>query len=130
MEKILSQDEIDHLFRAAQGGAPKARAVVERAVKQCDFRQAGQLSKDQVRQVTLLHETFPPSLASSLGVSMFPRWMAASFGHQHLLELAPASKIRCWVTTEPGHGTDQLDPGRQIFRRRVRPSRLRGDAVG
>lgn len=67
MEKILSQDEIDQLFRAAQGGAPKARAVVERAVKQCDFRQAGQLSKDQVRQVTLLHETFPPSLASSLG---------------------------------------------------------------
>ena len=54
-------------------------------------------------------------LASSLGVSMFPRWMAASFGHQHLLELAPASKIGCWATTEPGHGTDQLDPGRQIF---------------
>jgi acyl-CoA dehydrogenase len=54
-------------------------------------------------------------LASSLGVSMFPRWMAASFGHQHLLELAPASKIGCWAATEPGHGTDQLDPGRQIF---------------
>jgi acyl-CoA dehydrogenase len=54
-------------------------------------------------------------LASSLGVSMFPRWMAASFGHQHLLELAPASKIGCWATTEPGRGTDQLDPGRQIF---------------
>jgi acyl-CoA dehydrogenase len=54
-------------------------------------------------------------LASSLGVSMFPRWMAASFGHQHLLELTPGSKIGCWATTEPGHGTDQLDPGRQIF---------------
>ena len=28
-------------------------------------------------------------LASSLGVSMFPRWMAAAFGNQHLLELTP-----------------------------------------
>jgi flagellar motor switch protein FliM len=67
MEKILSQDEIDQLFRAAQGGAPKTRPAVERPVKECDFRQAGQLSKDQVRQVTLLHETFPPNLGSSLG---------------------------------------------------------------
>jgi acyl-CoA dehydrogenase len=28
---------------------------------------------------------------------------------------AQGSKIGCWATTEPGHGTDQLDPGRQIF---------------
>jgi len=54
-------------------------------------------------------------LASSLGVSMFPRWMAASFGNQHLLELTPGSKLGCWATTEPGHGSDQLDPSRQIF---------------
>ena len=54
-------------------------------------------------------------LASSLGVSMFPRWMAAAFGNQHLLELTPGSKLGCWATTEPGHGSDQLDPGRQIF---------------
>jgi flagellar motor switch protein FliM len=67
MEKILSQDEIDQLFRAAQGGAPKPRAATGRSVKECDFRQAGQLSKDQVRQVTGLHETFPPNLGSSLG---------------------------------------------------------------
>src|SRR6266566_1536367 len=54
-------------------------------------------------------------LASSLGVSMFPRWMAAAFGNQHLLELTPGSKLGGWATTEPGHGSDQLDPGRQIF---------------
>ena len=54
-------------------------------------------------------------LASSLGVSMFPRWMAASFGNQHLLELTPGTRLGCWATTEPGHGSDQLDPGRQIF---------------
>jgi acyl-CoA dehydrogenase len=54
-------------------------------------------------------------LASSLGVSMFPRWMAASFGNQYLLGLTPGSKLGCWATTEPGHGSDQLDPNRQIF---------------
>ena len=31
-------------------------------------------------------------LASSLGVSMFPRWMAASFGNRHLLGLTPGEK--------------------------------------
>jgi len=54
-------------------------------------------------------------LASSLGVSMFPRWMVASFGNQHLLELTPGSKLGCWATTEPEHGSDHLDPNRQIF---------------
>lgn len=67
MEKILTQEEIDQLFRAAQGGAQPALRAPERIVKECDFRQAGQLNKDQVRQVTLLHETFPPSLGNSLG---------------------------------------------------------------
>jgi acyl-CoA dehydrogenase len=54
-------------------------------------------------------------LASSLAVSMFARFMCASFGNQHLLELTPDSTLACWATTEPGHGSDQLDPDRQIF---------------
>jgi alkylation response protein AidB-like acyl-CoA dehydrogenase len=41
--------------------------------------------------------------------------MCASFGNQHLLELTPDSTLACWATTEPGHGSDQLDPDRQIF---------------
>jgi flagellar motor switch protein FliM len=67
MEKILNQEEIDQLFRATQGAAPSGAAVSEPVVKPCDFRQAGQLSKEQVQQVTLLHEPFPPSLGNSLG---------------------------------------------------------------
>lgn len=66
MEKILSQEEIDQLFRAARGTAAPASASPSRNVKQCDFRQSGQLTKEQVRQVTLLHEAFVPSLANSL----------------------------------------------------------------
>jgi flagellar motor switch protein FliM len=67
MEKILNQEEIDQLFRAAQGAATAARAVLEPVVKKCDFRQAGQLTKEQVQQVTLLHAGFPANLGNSLG---------------------------------------------------------------
>lgn len=67
MEKILNQEEIDQLFRAAQGAVQAGREVREPMVKKCDFRQAGQLTKEQVQQVTLLHAGFPPNLGSSLG---------------------------------------------------------------
>ena len=68
MEKILNQEEIDQLFRAARKAGPKKpQATSRRVVQDCDFRQAGQLTKDQVRQVTSLHETFAPNLANSLG---------------------------------------------------------------
>jgi len=67
MEKILNQEEIDILFRAAQGGTPKKQLEQPRQIRECDFRQAGELSKEQVRQVTLLHESFAPSIANSLG---------------------------------------------------------------
>jgi flagellar motor switch protein FliM len=67
LEKILNQEEIDRLFKSAQGSAPAAVPARRQIVQECDFRQAGQLSKDQVQQVTLLHETFVPNLANSLG---------------------------------------------------------------
>jgi len=68
MEKILNQDEINQLFRAAQKTGPKKTGPsLARVVQDCDFRQAGQLTKEQVRQVTSLHETFAPNLANSLG---------------------------------------------------------------
>ena len=67
MEKVLNQEEIDRLFKAAQGSAPVAAPAKRRDAQECDFRQAGQLSKEQVQQVTLLHETFAPNLANSLG---------------------------------------------------------------
>ena len=67
MEKVLSQEEIDQLFRAAQGAAPETRAALEPVVRTCDFRQTGQLTKLQVQQVTLLHAPFPPNLGNSLG---------------------------------------------------------------
>ena len=67
MEKILNQEEIDRLFNAAKKGAIKSETISRAVVKECDFRQAGQLTKDQVRQITSLHESFAPNLANSLG---------------------------------------------------------------
>ena len=68
MEKILNQEEIDQLFRAAQKQQPAKRAAEKRrVVSECDFRQAGQFTKEQVRQLTHLHDNFAPNLANSLG---------------------------------------------------------------
>jgi len=67
MEKILNQEEIDRLFNAAKKSAARPPTATRAVVQECDFRQAGQLTKDQVRQITSLHETFAPNLANSLG---------------------------------------------------------------
>ncbi len=67
MEKILNQEEIDKLFHKAKQSASAHPVARRRVVKECDFRQGGQLSKDQVLQLTSLHETVAPSVSNSLG---------------------------------------------------------------
>jgi len=69
MEKILSQEEIDALFRAAQGRvAEKAPAPAEeRTLTACNFRQSARISKEQLRGVSQLHELFARNLTHSLG---------------------------------------------------------------
>ena len=68
METQLDSAEIGALVEAAKKGTANAAARFDRSVIQdCDFRQAGQFTKDQVRQITSLHETFAPTLANSLG---------------------------------------------------------------
>lgn len=68
MEKVLNQEEIDMLFRAAQKGqAPAPPLADTKKVTRFDIRQVGQISKDQVRALSLLHETFARNISSSLG---------------------------------------------------------------
>jgi flagellar motor switch protein FliM len=63
-EKLLSQDEIDSVFKkmresgAAADSADKAPPY--------DFRRPDRIAKDQLRAIHLLHENFGRSLASSL----------------------------------------------------------------
>ncbi len=73
MEKILSQEEIDTLFKAAQGrmaekpGPGPAPAAPEPSLTACNFRQSARISKEQLRSVSQLHELFARNLSHSLG---------------------------------------------------------------
>lgn len=69
MEKILTQEEIDSLFRAAQGNtAERPKAVKQsRTSTACNFKQSAKISKEQLRSVSQLHEIFARNLTYSLG---------------------------------------------------------------
>lgn len=69
MEKALSQAEIDALFQVAQGQTQAGGVRQEKArhFSPCNFRQAGMISPDQLRSVTVLHDTFARNLTNSLG---------------------------------------------------------------
>jgi len=69
MDKILNQEEIDLLFRAAQRRQREIQTsgLTSRPVAACNFRQASRISKDQLKAVSMLHETFARSLTRSLG---------------------------------------------------------------
>lgn len=69
MEKILSQEEIDALVHKAQGKmtAEQSVATKQPTVTLCNFRQAGLVSREQLRSVSMLHDTFAKNLTHSLG---------------------------------------------------------------
>lgn len=62
MERSLTQDEINGLFRSARGSVEEA---AERAIPY-DFRRPDRIAKEQLRAVHLLHDGFARTLASSL----------------------------------------------------------------
>jgi flagellar motor switch protein FliM len=69
MEKILSQEEIDALFQATRRGqiAASPAKVEQRAVQKFDLRLIGQVSRDQMRSLSVLHEGFARHITNSLG---------------------------------------------------------------
>ncbi len=68
MEKVLSQGEIDALFRAARGdSAANDSAAGGALVESWDLHQAGLLGKEQLRSVSQLHESFARNLTSAIG---------------------------------------------------------------
>jgi len=64
MERVLSQEEIDAVFRNLRD-APAADDPAKRA-EPYDFRRPDRIAKDQLRAIHLLHENFARSLAASL----------------------------------------------------------------
>lgn len=63
-DRVLSQEEIDSVFRNLQGGRPADDPA--RRAQPYDFRRPDRIAKDQLRAIHLLHDNFSRSLASSL----------------------------------------------------------------
>jgi len=66
MEKVLNQQEIDEMVRAARAGNASAGATGP-VVQPWDIRQAGQIGSDQLRAISQLHEAFARNLATAIG---------------------------------------------------------------
>lgn len=62
--RVLSQEEIDHVFKKMNrgSGGPKTHVTAT----PYDFRQPDRIPKDQLREIHLLHENFCRNLASSM----------------------------------------------------------------
>lgn len=65
MEKVLNQEEIDAMVRAARGGARSGSS--QPVVQPWDIRQAGQIGREQMRAINQLHEVFARNLSNSVG---------------------------------------------------------------
>lgn len=68
MEKSLNREEIEDLVRASQhakasGSDAKAAAIPMR----CDFRRTAQVTANQARSVSMLHERFAARVSNALG---------------------------------------------------------------
>jgi flagellar motor switch protein FliM len=62
MSRLLSQDEIDQVFRTRQ----EKDDTAARKSQVYDFRRPDRIAKDQLRSIHLLHDNFARNLASSL----------------------------------------------------------------
>lgn len=83
MEKVLNQREIDAMVQAARSGggaAPPAQAPVEL----WDVRRAGQIGREQLQALTLLHEGFARNLTNSLGAYLRVVFAATLVSAEHL----------------------------------------------
>src|SRR5215470_1677892 len=63
MGRLLSQDEIDKVFRSS---VESGEEMAARKAAVYDFRRPDRIAKDQLRSIHLLHDNFARNLASSL----------------------------------------------------------------
>lgn len=115
MERVLHQDEIDSLFRAARGATagPSRR---QRPLARCDFRQAGQITRDQARVVGGLHESFARNLGHSLSAYLRSRVEATlvsieQMGFSEFMQRLPEVSYVASLTVAPvgANAAVQLD---------------------
>lgn len=74
MSDTLSQDEIDELLKAISSGEMEDtnynREASKRKIKIYDFRRPDKFSKDQIRTVSIMHETFARLTTTSLSAQL------------------------------------------------------------
>jgi flagellar motor switch protein FliM len=77
MERVLTQEEIDALFRAAWGNNPAVGGADGVQVERWNLHQAGRLRKEQLHSMTQLHEGFARNLSHSLGAYLRDKFEVA-----------------------------------------------------
>jgi flagellar motor switch protein FliM len=74
MTEILSQDEIDQLLTAISAGDVEAeeapKPAEQRKIKIYDFKRPDKFSKEQIRTVSIMHETFARLTTTSLSAQL------------------------------------------------------------
>ena len=74
MTEVLSQDEIDQLLSAISSGeveTPDTQQMpAQRNIKIYDFKRPDKFSKDQIRTVSIMHETFARLTTTSLSAQL------------------------------------------------------------
>ncbi len=84
MEKVLNQEEIDAMVQAARSGGAQAKAPEPLAVEPWDVRLAGQIGREQLQALTLLHEGFARNLTHSLGAYLRVVFAVTLVSAEHL----------------------------------------------
>jgi len=77
MTEVLSQDEIDQLLTAISsgdveggGGGESSQPADQRKIKIYDFKRPDKFSKEQIRTVSIMHETFARLTTTSLSAQL------------------------------------------------------------
>ena len=72
MTEILSREEIDQLLAAINAGnaEPQKKEPGVRKIKIYDFKRPDKFSKDQIRSISIIHETFARLAATSLSAQV------------------------------------------------------------
>jgi len=85
VKKVLSQEEINVMIRAARSGAQAVVPVTQTSVVTAwDGRLAGRMEQEQMQALTRLHQTFAHNLTHSLGAYLRTEFAAALVSTEHL----------------------------------------------
>lgn len=85
MEKVLNQQEIDAMVRAARtGGSGDPHTATQPVVERWDVRRAGQIGREQLQAITALHEGFARSLTHAMGAYLRTAFTATLVSAEHL----------------------------------------------